>query len=232
MKYLLKIFFCLINFMFINTYNVNINRRRNPTFDNDKFYDGLSDICIEEQDNSEYNECMENLNMDNYKQVCSNFKSEKCQKFFNNPLDYFPICKNDPIIREFYQPAIIDYFKISYELICIYDENNNLCPFGLSVITKSGADKFIKETCKSKICTNSTIKICKKMTKDILLAYENSPFTIGKYTNNELNSYKKIIEVLESKECKIKNVTSKANSIYINKILLLLLNIILLLNLN
>jgi hypothetical protein len=231
MKNLLKIFFCLINFVFINAYNININRRSNPTFDYDKFYEGLSDICIEEQDNSEYNECMENLNTDNYKQICSTFKSEKCQNFFNNPLDYFPICKNDTNIKEYYQPAIMDYIKISYELICIYDENDNLCPFGLSVITESGADKFIRDTCKSKICTNSTIEVCKKMTMDKLLAYENSPYTKGKFTYKELNSYKKIIEVLESEECKNENVTSKANSIYINIILLFLLNIILLLNL-
>ncbi|KAG4106725.1 hypothetical protein H8356DRAFT_1417666 [Neocallimastix lanati (nom. inval.)] len=72
-----------------------------------------------------------------------------------------------------------------------------------------GADKFIRDTCKSKICTNSTIEVCKKMTMDKLLAYENSPYTKGKFTYKELNSYKKIIEVLESEECKNENVTNK-----------------------
>ncbi|KAG4087570.1 hypothetical protein H8356DRAFT_1320479 [Neocallimastix lanati (nom. inval.)] len=65
---------------------------------------------------------------------------------FKNPLNIF---------------AGINLFN---ELICLYDENDNLSPIGLSVITES-----------------------------------------------ELNSYKKIVEVLESEESKSNNVTNIIN---------------------
>jgi len=109
------------------------------------------------------------------------------------------------------------------ELICLYDENDNLSPIGLSVITESGSDIFIKDT---------IIEIyIKKNDNKYITSSWNSTFTNGKYINKELNSYKKIVEVLESEESKSNNVTSKVNFIYINKILLFILNVIFLLNL-
>jgi len=109
------------------------------------------------------------------------------------------------------------------ELICLYDENDNLSPIGLSVITESGSDIFIKDT---------IIEIyIKKNDNKYITSSWNSTFTNGKNINKELNSYKKIVEVLESEESKSNNVTSKVNFIYINKILLFILNVIFLLNL-
>jgi len=109
------------------------------------------------------------------------------------------------------------------ELICLYDENDNLSSIGLSVITESGSDIFIKDT---------IIEIyIKKNDNKYITSSWNSTFTNGKNINKELNSYKKIVEVLESEESKSNNVTSKVNFIYINKILLFILNVIFLLNL-
>ncbi|ORX63472.1 hypothetical protein BCR32DRAFT_251565 [Anaeromyces robustus] len=224
----LKLFFCLIIFMSSNlAYSLNI--KRNISFEEDKFFEGLSKECSEEQDNSEYNECMEEITGENYKQVCSTFNSEKCQKFFNNPLDYFPICKDDPKIKEYYQPSIMNYFTIHYGLICLTDENDNLCPFGLAVITKSGANEFVEDTCKSEKCTHSTIELCKKVTTDNLLSVESSSLTNGSYTYDELNSYKNVIKKLESDECRTQHVTSNANTIKNNSLLISLLLLLLLL---
>jgi len=109
------------------------------------------------------------------------------------------------------------------ELICLYDENDNLSSIGLSVITESGSDIFIKDT--------YYWNIYKKNDNKYITSSWNSTFTNGKNINKELNSYKKIVEVLESEESKSNNVTSKVNFIYINKILLFILNVIFLLNL-
>ncbi|ORX77896.1 hypothetical protein BCR32DRAFT_282767 [Anaeromyces robustus] len=64
--------------------------------------EGLSEECLEEQLNTEYN--------------------------------YFPVCKDDPIIKEMYQSVLMETLKLFYELECQTDENGDLCPIALSTI--------------------------------------------------------------------------------------------------
>jgi len=49
--------------------------------------------------------------------------------------------------------------KLSFELKCQTDEEGNLCPFALSAILKGDGSTVLDDTCKSKICTDSTIKV-------------------------------------------------------------------------
>ena len=52
----------------------------------------ISKECIEEQEKSEYKDCISELTINNnYKNVCSKINSDKCQKFYNNPLEFYSI---------------------------------------------------------------------------------------------------------------------------------------------
>ncbi|ORX86655.1 hypothetical protein BCR32DRAFT_324855 [Anaeromyces robustus] len=225
----LSLFFCLLVVITSKAYGVNI--KRNISLDSN-FSEKLSEECIKEQENAENTECMEFITLSNYKQVCSNYKSEKCQKFYNDPLSYFPLCKNDPIIKELYQPIGMETLQHMYDLECQKDEDGNLCPMSLSFITSSPSHDVINDTCKSKLCTDSIIEICKKFNIEQFSYYENLPNTSGNFTYEELNAFKNIAKMLESDKCKalhVTNDTSNAINIKSSNILLITLTLLLLL---
>jgi hypothetical protein len=124
--------------------------------------------------------------------------------------------------------------KLSFELKCQTDEEGNLCPFALSAILKGDGSTVLDDTCKSKICTDSTIKVYQSVNLEQISAYENLSSTSGRYSYDEINSFKRLVKMLESDECRsqhvtnVSNVTSNASYININSSLLIFLILLLL----
>ncbi|ORX64897.1 hypothetical protein BCR32DRAFT_286774, partial [Anaeromyces robustus] len=143
---------------------------------------------LKNQNSEISNNCIA-ITLSNYKEKCASIKSELCQTFYNdpNPLKYYPICSQFPQYKEYLQPSIINFFKQSFELECLTDENDNLCPYSLSKITKGDHSGVLEDNCKSKKCTESTIKSLKNINIDQFAAYENLSFTSGSFSYENIN---------------------------------------------
>ncbi|ORX87222.1 hypothetical protein BCR32DRAFT_264421 [Anaeromyces robustus] len=179
--------------------------KRTVTYDNSSFEEGLSQECIEEHDNSEYMECMPvDKDLDVFKQGCLKIKTEKCQNFFKNPLEYFPHCKNFPKIQEYYSTNLMKALLIFYELKCQTDENGNFCPIAEALIKGEGD---VSNTCKSKNCTDTAIKSFQQMDEEFYMALQNTPFSSGSWSQEEINESKNMVKVLESDNCRSQHIT-------------------------
>ncbi|OUM68393.1 hypothetical protein PIROE2DRAFT_3998 [Piromyces sp. E2] len=195
--------------------------------------EGISEECIEETDNSEYgNECMHIITIGNYKQSCTDIKTEKCQNFYNDPSN------------ETLQPLIFKDLVEGLYSKCLTDEEGNLCSYSIYAITQTSQKEAISDTCKSKKCTDSLIEVLKKVNIDRYYAYENLSFTIGNYSYQDLNAVKNVLSILEFDKCKSSHVTSNTGNIVgndtaanasstltnkTNNILIILLSLVLLL---
>ncbi|ORX73460.1 hypothetical protein BCR32DRAFT_285620 [Anaeromyces robustus] len=198
----------------------------------------LAEECIKEIENSEYyNKCMPIMTISNYKKACSDIESEKCKTFYNDPLKYFTVCNKFPEFNEIFQPLIFNDVIQGFKSKCLTDEKGDLCPYSLLLLTDTngeydGAYEAISDTCKSKKCTDTLIEIFKQVNIDQYAAYENLSFTTGSYSYKDLNAIKKLISVLEDDKCKSEHVTSNANYIKINDILLITLTLLMFLFIN
>ncbi|OUM57879.1 hypothetical protein PIROE2DRAFT_16991 [Piromyces sp. E2] len=230
--------FVLINFIFsyVNCTNFSDVLKNEINIDTEKLNGSLSNECIEEEKNSEYKICTPEINLSNYKQSCTNIKSEKCQKFYSEPdiSKYYPICSKNPLYNEYLQPIMMKTIKQQLEIICLTDENGDICPFPLAVIQQNGSKLTIRDNCKSKKCTESLIENYKNWNIDQYAAYENLTTSNEKFSYNQLNSIKYFIELLESDECKSLQQQYNNGSIHvnINNILLIILSLVLLLIFN
>jgi len=146
----------------------------------------ISKECIEEQEKSEYKDCISELTINNYKNVCSKINSDKCQKFYNNPLEFYSIWRENSNFVEMFQSSLIKSLKLSYQMSCQTDENGNLCPFALTSIRREGNSNILNDTCKSKLCTESAINIYKNYDLDQMAAYESLSTTTWSYSYDEL----------------------------------------------
>ncbi|ORX59264.1 hypothetical protein BCR36DRAFT_453923 [Piromyces finnis] len=197
----------------------------------------LSQECLEEDINSEYsNECMTTIiNINNYKEKCLVFKSEKCQTFYNDPdlSKYYPICTKDEQSKKVYNRVVFQSLINNVLSKCYMDENDELCPLSLFRITQPNSPidypVIINDTCKSKKCTDSFIEYMNKRTLESYSAYEElNPD--HKFSYDELNLPKQIISELEFEECKSMHITSNAITIVNNyNIIFLFLFLLLLL---
>lgn len=206
--------------------------KRSVTFDEEAFINNLSEECINELDNSEYNnECMPEFTISNYKQVCQQIKSEKCQKFYNDPdkSKYYPICSKIPQYNEIFNPLVFKSAVQGLQLKCQFDENGELCPFSLYSITKTGADEVLDDTCKSNKCTEELLEVYKDTNIDQLAALESSSFSTGNFSYEELSVNKYIITALKSEKCQSQHATSNASHTKTNTSLLISLLLLLLL---
>jgi len=103
-----------------------------------------------------------NITKETIDDICSTFKSEKCQKLFNSNITSIEGCEH---ITEDITPSInnlINIYTSQLELLCEKDENGKLCPLGESFINESNKKPNmteIDETCKSKKCTDLSIKV-------------------------------------------------------------------------
>jgi len=181
--------------------------KRNVSFDEESFLNSLSKECREEYENSEYyKDCEPSLDLSNYKTICSNVKSEKCQNYFKDPLKYYPTCKENPVFEKMYQPIMIKSIIQSYDIACQTDENGNLCPFSSRLVSKQNGSGVLQEQCKSKKCTESLLEIVKDFNVEQFGALEEQSYTTGSYSFDELNTMKDIASILESAECKSSHV--------------------------
>jgi len=206
---------CIMLLFSIFTYANSINYfnlvKRKVEYSEDAFLNSLSPECKEQYVNSEYYiECEPDIQLSNYKDICSKVNSEKCQTYYENPLNYYPLCKENSEFSKLYQPILLKSMKQSYDLICQTDEEGNLCPFSIHTITKTGGIEVLYDQCKSKKCTDALINTYKNVDLDQLLAFEELSSTSGNVSYNELNSMKNIVAVLESNTCK--EVQAKATS--------------------
>jgi len=204
----MKIFsllFVLIVFIFSNVNCTNFSDvlENEITINTEKLNNSLSSECVEEEKNSEYKVCTPEITLGNYKESCSNFKSEKCQKFYSDPdiSKYYPICSKNPLYNEYLQPIMIKTIKQELELQCLTDENGDMCPFALYVIQHEG-NNVIYDNCKSKKCTESLHEIYKNMNIDQFAAFENLTTSNEKFSYRQINSIKQVVEILESDKCK------------------------------
>jgi len=143
-------------------------------------------------------------------------------------LSYHPKCKDNPVFIELFQPNIIKTLLQAYDITCQTDEKNELCPYSIYSITKTGNDKALHDQCRSKKCTESLIRVLKELSLDQFASIESTSFTDGNFSYDDLNSKNSVISKLESDECKSLHATSGAVTIKINKILLLSLFLLLL----
>ncbi|ORX83499.1 hypothetical protein BCR32DRAFT_291985 [Anaeromyces robustus] len=220
----------------VNSTNISKLLKRDVEFDAEKFNNDLSEECLEEDRNSEITiNCIPVFSLSNYKEKCASIKSELCQNFYKDPnlTKYYPICSKYPQYKEYFQPDIFDFFKQNYELSCLKDENDNLCPISLHKLTNGDFSGALEDNCKSKKCTESAIKILKNINVDQFAAYENLSFTTGTFSYETLNIHNSLISKMESDECKAMhsnnndNDTSNANSIKINNNILLIMLVLL-----
>jgi len=172
---------------------------------------------------------MPTIDISNYRNVCSDIQSDECQAFYKNPLNYYTICKDIPYFREMYQPIMMQILKQGLYIKCQTNENGDLCPFSIYLITDSDTDDVLKDQCESKKCTESLINSYKNLNMDQYAALENSSYTSGSFTYQELNIKNNIISALKSEECQSLHSTSSTIAIKTNNFLLIVFSLSLLL---
>jgi len=150
---IINLFIVLIFFITSYAHSINILRRDVTLSDEETFWNSISEECRKEYENSEYMKCNPTINIINYKDACTDIKSESCQNFYNDPLKYYPICKDIPKFSELFHPNLIKSLLQTYSILCQTDENGDLCPFSLSLMTNSDNNDVLNDQCKSKICT-------------------------------------------------------------------------------
>ncbi|ORX41397.1 hypothetical protein BCR36DRAFT_311557 [Piromyces finnis] len=215
----------------VNSINILDLYKRNVEFD-EEVYNNLSEECIEEDQHSDISSnCLPYITLNNYKEKCQSIKSEKCQNFYNdpNPSKYYPICNQFPQYNEFLQPNTLKALTQTYDIKCLTDENNELCPFSIYSIVKGDKSNVLIDNCKSKKCTDSLIKFYKSINIDNLIAYENLTLTSGEYSYEELTSFNSFVSILESDECRNLQITNNATNIKNNNNILLFLFLLLIL---
>jgi len=109
-----------------------------------------------------YEKCMEMPS--NLKDTCPDITSDSCVKFFEDPFGVVPQCKGIPVLEQTLDPTILKATKLAMKLMCLKDENGNLCPITEVIRNNQEADlKTIEDTCKSQICTKELLKPTKLM---------------------------------------------------------------------
>jgi len=130
-------------------------------------------------------ECVAALEtLSDLEQNCASYKSEKCQKFFT---ELVPTVSSCGIANG---QLTVENVKKMLDSICATDENNKLCPVIASINdSNSGKNvneeedyhktysKNINDTCKSKVCTDSTYTFLEfTLGTEGLADYQNTVF--------------------------------------------------------
>jgi len=167
--------------------------------------EGIDEKCI--QDYSQYAICFSDFIRDNYEEKCSETTQIKCNKFFKNPLSFLPNCSNTPEIEEYINPEILPFASSLYNLSCQKDEAGNICPvseLGMEIndnpygsLSPQANSRFLDDICKSKSCKEATIDAYSK-----LLELQDKPDIINELESYSAEANKKILQYLNSNECK------------------------------
>lgn len=115
--------------------------------------------------------------LENYKEICQPIKTEKCQKVLKDSQSVSPAHKDNP----YYSTDNLSTINI----ICHLNENNELCPISKKYYSFEKKNYSKKDTCKSKICTDSIVTYIGNVVK------ENKLYEI--VTDNEKNYIRRSI---------------------------------------
>jgi len=158
-----------------------------------------------------YLECLTNPKIYTVEQVCPKIQSERCQQFYNDPLNYVTTCKEDPFTTKMLNPIIMNNINNFNLLACQKDEAGNPCPFSeLTIMEFSDLDdkpmtdeelkKAKENTCKSKICRDVTYKAYSNIRA--AKEYFDKEIAIGNVKGTKLAQREEIAKYLDSEECK------------------------------
>jgi len=118
---------------------------------------------------SQIGDCItsEKITLSNLDSICSAYKSDKCQNFFNSSINSIEGCSSEASIIV---TAVEKYIKLKVasvlNLKCAKDENGNVCPISNYVIqngdvpsdsTDPNWQQAVQDTCKSKTCSDAFI---------------------------------------------------------------------------
>jgi len=117
----------------------------------------------------QFSNCLisEKITLDNLENVCSTYKSEKCQNLIKSGIGKIDACSSQiNTVIETFDKVISGKIASAIELKCAKDENGNVCPISNYVIQNGDIpqdpndDKWkqaVEETCKSKACSEAFI---------------------------------------------------------------------------
>lgn len=225
-------FICLLIGLILSVSSYSKLLKRSISLTEESFLNSLSPECREEYENSEYYKCTpKQFDISTLRSKCSDINTNECQTFYEDPLKYYPVCKNFPEFTELFEPNIFRTLLQGYDVYCQTDENDEPCPYSLYLINRS-SENILNEQCKSKKCTESLLNVYKNLKFDQYASLESSSYTSGNFNSQDMNIKSKMVSALESDECKTAHATSGTNPIDIIKINNILLIILLLLFIN
>ncbi|KAG4104901.1 hypothetical protein H8356DRAFT_1635175 [Neocallimastix lanati (nom. inval.)] len=140
--------------------------------------------------------------------ACALLNSDRCQKFFKDPLGIIPNCKDYEEIQNTGFEENVKGVGLQLSLSCLYDEYENICPISKAFASgKELTEEDFKANCESKICTEETLKFI----TDLPEIYKDLDSSVSPIKKSDLNS---VANYFKSEECaKILN-SSGAYSTY------------------
>ena len=109
----------------------------------------------------------EQITFSNLESICSAYKSEKCQTFFNSSISSIPACSGEvKDVVNSVEKSIKLHVASVIDLKCAKDENGNICPISNYVIQNGDIpsdpsdpnwQQAVQDTCKSKACSEAFI---------------------------------------------------------------------------
>ena len=143
--------------------------------------------CQQEMDTTEEFLCIgseDKLTINTYKTVCPTILSEKCKKFYENPLSYFPKCKNEKDFQPLASPEAVNLLKTMAELKCSTDGDGKICPAAEMVLkTKNFNENAVMNSCKSKKCFTALDNVLGSLSTDLNKAVDQNVATKSGNTN-------------------------------------------------
>ncbi|ORX78675.1 hypothetical protein BCR32DRAFT_328434 [Anaeromyces robustus] len=186
------------------------------------------------KENKDYYSCMiYDFNLENRKEVCDLYFSEKCQNFLKDMVSPVPACKNDPLfMQNANKPIYIDNSHSAMKFYCINDGEGNVCPGAKLLIEgKSVTTGNIDQNCSSKKCLDGMMdyikfkrdnseKLCEAgtITSDCQEFKSIMDKLLGLVDNDECRAKAK--DDTKTDDTKTNTTSSGANSIKVNVTLL------------
>jgi len=160
-----------------------------------------------------YRDCVEGIDNDyhSFDNVCEIINSDKCKKFFENPVGIHEACQTEIRMKTVLE-NIKKYYDNGVNYYCQKDEKGNLCPGAeqaLAILEKqeqnemSDSIQILKNSCVSKTCTKAAINFIDYILTD---QRDFNEFFIKRnetipYTDNENNTFKETLSYLKSEAC-------------------------------
>lgn len=185
-------------------------------------YTKLSKECFSEIQQSEiYEECINSntfTEIDKLKETCERVLSDKCIKFYENPISYFPNCSNDEVMNK-YSEYIKESSGILNSYYCTVNGDGKTCP-SVEILIKNPSDisKDYMKDCEYKSCIAYQIEY-NEIQKKYAKFY--SEYFINDQTFSESESTKyfnNMIQNLKSTECTSKSKDDTTNTKLITEV--------------